>query len=69
MCSVLLLCNFIIQKPWQKDASLPVEAAEMYFLIGMCHTEMRDYLSAHDAFNNAIRVDSRHSEVCMKVVQ
>ena len=39
----------------------------MNYLIGMCQVEIRDYLGAHDAFNNAIRVDPKYSEVCIRV--
>ena len=28
----------------------------MYFLIGSCQLELRDFAKAHDAFNNAIQV-------------
>ena len=54
---------YIAQKPWQKKQTWPPEAAEMYHLMGMCYTEMRDYSSAHDAFNNAIRIDLKFAEV------
>ena len=35
----------------------------MFYLIGTCHTEMRNYLDAHEAFNSAIRVEPKHAEV------
>ena len=30
----------------------------MYYLIGMCQKEMRDFGDAHEAFNNAILVSA-----------
>ena len=30
----------------------------MYFLIGSCQLELRDFAKAHDAFNNAIQVST-----------
>ena len=50
------------QKPWQDKQLYPPEAAEMYYLIGMCQIEERDYLNAHDAFNNAIKVKAKYPE-------
>lgn len=40
----------------------------MYYLIGMCNKEMRDFPNAHDAFNNAIMV-SFLTEMSMKCVR
>ncbi len=54
----------VFQKPWGSNQNWPPEAAEMYYLIGMCHMEKKDYVGAHDAFNNSIRVDSKYAEVC-----
>ena len=38
----------------------------MYYLIGMCQIETREYLNAHDAFNSAIRVDQRSADVSIE---
>ncbi len=57
---------FFFQKPWSKETNWPPEAGEMYFLIGMCYMESRDYLGAQDAFNNAIRVDPKQADVSTK---
>ena len=35
----------------------------MNYLIGMCEVESHNYLAAHEAFNNAIRVDPKYAEV------
>ncbi|XP_064609394.1 LOW QUALITY PROTEIN: uncharacterized protein LOC135473473 [Liolophura sinensis] len=51
-----------LYKPWSKYDSWPIAAAETYYLIGMCHTELRMYNSALEAFNNAIRIDNHYAE-------
>ena len=40
----------------------PKEAAQVNYDIGVCSLELRDYLQAHDAFNNAIDIDERYAE-------
>lgn len=62
MSSVLFGCS-PLQKPWSKYDSWPQAAAEAYYLIGMCQTELRKYTAALDAFNSAIRIDSHYAEV------
>ena len=42
---------------------MPIEAASVHFLIGMCHSELGRPLGALDAFNNAIRVNPDFAEV------
>ena len=42
---------------------MPIEAAYVYFLIGMCHSELSKPLDALSAFNNAIRVNPDYAEV------
>lgn len=42
---------------------MPIEAASVYFLIGMCHSELSKPLDALSAFNNAIRVNPDYAEV------
>lgn len=42
---------------------MPVEAASVHFLIGMCHSELGRPLGALEAFNNAIRVNPDYAEV------
>ena len=42
---------------------MPIEAASVYFLIGMCHSELSKPLDALAAFNNAIRVNPDYAEV------
>lgn len=51
------------QKSWQDKDPWPQEAAEVFYLIGSCQMEMRDYLSAQDGFNSAIQVDRKLAEV------
>ncbi|XP_013415730.1 uncharacterized protein LOC106177489 [Lingula anatina] len=51
-----------ILKPWSDKDSWPHEAAEVHYLIGMCNMELRGYLEAHEAFNNAIKVDGTNAE-------
>ena len=42
---------------------MPIEAASVHFLIGMCHSELGRPLGALDAFNNASRVNPDFAEV------
>lgn len=42
---------------------MPPESAEIYFMIGTCQVELKDYNKAHDAFNDAIKVDGKFAEV------
>jgi len=42
---------------------MPIEAASVHFLIGMCHSELGRPLGALEAFNNAIRVNPDYAEV------
>ena len=42
---------------------MPLEAASVHFLIGMCQSELGRPLGALDAFNNAIRVNPDYAEV------
>ena len=42
---------------------MPIEAASVHFLIGMCQSELGRPLGALDAFNNAIRVNPDYAEV------
>ena len=53
---------FILQRPWKPKEKWPKEAAEVNYNIGICSLELRDYLQAHDAFNNAIDIDKRYAE-------
>ena len=41
----------------------PKEAAEVYYLIGMCHMEIPNHLKAYEAFNDAIRINADYPEV------
>jgi tetratricopeptide (TPR) repeat protein len=52
-------------KPWGNRLRIPwpKEAAEVHHLIGMCYSEMRNYLSAHDAFNNSLKIDAKYADV------
>ncbi|KAK2188117.1 hypothetical protein NP493_141g04003 [Ridgeia piscesae] len=59
---IMVSTNTVTMKPWDDKQQWPPEAAEMFYLIGTCHTEMRNYLDAHDAFNSAIRVEPKHAE-------
>ncbi|XP_071844864.1 uncharacterized protein [Apostichopus japonicus] len=49
-------------KPWNDRQSWPAEAAEVYYLIGMCHTEIPNHLKAFEAFNCAIRINNEYPE-------
>lgn len=40
-----------------------MEAAEVNYLIGMCHTEIPNYLKAYEAFNNAIKINTDYPQV------
>ncbi|XP_031569552.1 uncharacterized protein LOC116304042 [Actinia tenebrosa] len=51
-----------IMTPWNTRSPLPLEAAPVFFLIGMCHVELSDSSSALDAFNDAIRVNPEYAE-------
>lgn len=42
---------------------MPIEAASVHFLIGMCQSELGRPLGALEAFNNAIRVNPEYAEV------
>ncbi|XP_015759885.1 PREDICTED: uncharacterized protein LOC107339154 [Acropora digitifera] len=48
--------------PWNIRMEMPIEAASVYFLIGMCHSELSKPLDALAAFNNAIRVNPDYAE-------
>ncbi|XP_022099054.1 uncharacterized protein LOC110983798 isoform X2 [Acanthaster planci] len=52
--------NFM--KPWQERQTWPMEAAEVNYLIGMCQTEIPNYLKAFEAFNNAIKINGDYPE-------
>ncbi|XP_071786267.1 uncharacterized protein [Asterias amurensis] len=52
--------NFM--KPWQERHTWPMEAAEVNYLIGMCHTEIPNYLKAYEAFNNAIKINTDYPQ-------
>lgn len=56
--------NFFIfiQKPWKPKDKWPKEAAEVNYLVGLCSLELRNYLQAHDAFNNAIEIDKKYAQ-------
>ena len=47
----------------QPQATPPAEAAEMYYLIGLCLIECKQYSEACDAFNNTLKIESKHAEV------
>ncbi|XP_072039506.1 uncharacterized protein [Amphiura filiformis] len=49
-------------KPWQERQEWPKEAAEVYYLIGMCHMEIPNHLKAYEAFNDAIRINAHYPE-------
>lgn len=51
-----------IMTPWNFRMEMPIEAASVYFLIGMCHSELSKSLDALAAFNNAIRVNPDYAE-------
>nr|KAG5709228.1 hypothetical protein BaRGS_017980 [Batillaria attramentaria] len=52
-----------LMRPWRQREAWPPEAAEAHFLSGMCHMELRGYLPAFNAFNNAINLDGNYAEV------
>ena len=58
-----ILFNLFPQTPWNPRVEMPIEAASVHFLIGMCHSELGRPLGALDAFNNAIRVNPDFAEV------
>ncbi|XP_071495128.1 uncharacterized protein [Diadema antillarum] len=49
-------------KPWQERQTWPMEAAEVYYLIGMCHMEIPNILKAYEAFNSAIKINQDYPE-------
>jgi len=51
-----------IMTPWNPRMEMPIEAASVHFLIGMCHSELGRPLGALEAFNNAIRVNPDYAE-------
>ena len=51
------------QTPWDPKKELPQAAALVYFLIGMCHSELGKPASALEAFNSAIKVNPEYAEV------
>ncbi|KAL9955567.1 hypothetical protein ACROYT_G036906 [Oculina patagonica] len=51
-----------IMTPWNPKVEMPIEAASVHFLIGMCQSELGRRLGALDAFNNAIRVNPDYAE-------
>lgn len=55
--------EFNRQTPWNPRMEMPMEAASVHFLIGMCHSELGRPLGALEAFNNAIRVNPDYAEV------
>ena len=59
----LISLNLFPQTPWNPRVEMPIEAASVHFLIGMCHSELGRPLGALDAFNNAIRVNPDFAEV------
>ncbi|XP_067933193.1 uncharacterized protein [Watersipora subatra] len=48
-------------KPWKPKDKWPKEGAEVNYLVGLCSLELRNYLQAHDAFNNAIEIDKKYA--------
>ncbi|XP_033111439.1 uncharacterized protein LOC117112460 isoform X2 [Anneissia japonica] len=57
----LMMCH--PRKPWMIDKHVyPPEAAEVYFLIGQCQTEIPNHLKAYEAFNEAIKIDPEYPE-------
>ena len=53
----------LLQTPWDPRQEMPIEAASVHFLIGMCQSELGRPAGALDAFNNAIRVNPDFAEV------
>ena len=51
----------MLQKPWKPKDKWPKEGAEVNYLVGLCSLELRNYLQAHDAFNNAIEIDKKYA--------
>ncbi|XP_077983613.1 uncharacterized protein LOC144438458 [Glandiceps talaboti] len=51
-----------LMKPWQEREPWPKEAAEVHFLIGMCQTDLGNYLKAFEAFNSAIKIAPDYAE-------
>lgn len=58
-----IVLAFFLQTPWNPKMEMPIEAASVHFLIGMCQSELGRRLGALDAFNNAIRVNPDYAEV------
>ena len=42
---------------------MPVAAASVYFLVGMCQGELDNPATALEAFNNSIKVNPQYAEV------
>lgn len=51
-----------LQRPWKPKDKWPKEAAEVNYTVGLCSLELRNFLQAHDAFNNAIDIDKKYAE-------
>ncbi|KAK3699161.1 hypothetical protein QZH41_011884 [Actinostola sp. cb2023] len=51
-----------IMTPWNARIAMPLEAAPVYFLIGICHSELFEHHNGLDAFNNAIKVNPEYAE-------
>ena len=47
---------------------MPQAASLVYFLIGMCHSELGKPTAALDAFNNAIKVNPEYAEVALNFI-
>ena len=60
---IVFSTSFLLQTPWNPRHEMPIEAASVHFLIGMCQSELGRSLGALDAFNNAIRVNPEYAEV------
>ena len=60
---IVFSTSFLLQTPWNPRHEMPIEAASVHFLIGMCQSELGRPLGALDAFNNAIRVNPDYAEV------
>ncbi|XP_048585429.1 uncharacterized protein LOC5512045 isoform X2 [Nematostella vectensis] len=51
-----------ILTPWNSRNPMPLEAAGVYFLIGMCQSEVHNDSGALDAYNEAIKVNPDYAE-------
>ncbi|XP_064636762.1 uncharacterized protein LOC135493378 isoform X2 [Lineus longissimus] len=51
-------------KPWGNSIrpQWPKEGAQVHHLIGMCYSELRNYLSAHDAFNSSLKINPKYAD-------